>query len=313
MPLGPRSYFTLPTRGEAMQTFTDYFDQYLSEFLSSDLLFSICNIEPALHETQYGTLPGLTIRGRVHDPRDATSFEIEAPVVLGEEAYTDLLAYDECGYFCKPEREQHAMSAIANSLDAVLGCFGLDRQNLLEHQGWQDAVTMPEWLAQAFIACESGGSPELSDPEEIREYEAALAELDASGRTDSIQYMRGSNDGGDWEIVFVPKDVLTRELPEIDRSLPLTFEQEETLKDFIAETGWEHAVSPEAAAALLGDFSRIPQNMKAALAEAVAEKLGFSQEALKTAAKALEGQLMQDSSCKQTAPRCRSRGKSVKN
>lgn len=300
-----------------MKTFTDVFCEHLSEAVFgawSDKSLSISKIETATCMDGYGTLPGLSLHAKSYDPKTGRTVETDLTISLGTDSASmdDHLALDyHYPKLLETQEEQAFGDSIARELSSVLDLYGLDRENLLEHQGWTDPVDMPEWMAQAFIISEESGEPGLTDSEEIAEYEHTLRQIYDSGRRDTIRFIRGWSFGSldDWQIVFMPQDTAHEVFPDIDHDQPLTFDQKLVLDDFLSQDGWESIQTPQDAADSIGHIPSVPRNMLSALASAVAEKTGIPSYSISCAMEDLEEKQAKDMSLQAEQEQHRSRGR----
>lgn len=263
-----------------MKTLTEIFSERLSQAVAEnpDQSVSITSLFPWLCiDVQWNTRPGLLIDAHVFDSSTGRSFDTNVAVALGSSDNTDLLAAD---YYTGVYPSGEAVSlgeSIARSLDTVINLYGLDRENLLESQGWSNPYELPGWLAQAFVRYDRTGSHGLTNPEEIQTFEMLADELDKNGLKSEVRFARGSAGAAsdDWEVVFTPKVLKTEKRPELDLDGPLTDEQADVIEEFMQQAGWSGVRTPEEAAETIGEISKVPNNMRTTLSIALCSKTGI--------------------------------------
>ena len=173
-----------------------------------------------------------------------------------------------------------------SDVDYILDYYGLNRRNIVEHQGFIDPIEMPPFIRDAFVSMAADGNYPYFENEEDRKLFADFeARIEAADCYDDILFeTQGgySHYYGDLvSVVFAPWD-LNRETPAIEQEL--SFEQREVLDAFMKEA--ETLGASPSAKELVDAFGKtafVPQTLLDAAEERMAHKFGISVEALSKA------------------------------
>lgn len=273
-----------------MQTLSEIFASALADDLTgndgqySAVAVKDIHFEPVEIDSQnYSPVfPGITMTVALTPVGSELTEEYPLSVVLSP----NMSYCDELG------TEQECNPAVAlfesriSDVDTILDYLGLDRANILEHEGFIDSIEMPAFMRDVFVELEMDDKvPRFDNEDDAKLFHEIQEQIEASGREPNILFeTQGGYDayyGNLVNVAFMPKDV-HRETPAIEEEL--SFEQREVLDAFLDEV--ERLGTSPSTTALIDSFGNIefvPKPLLEAAEERLAQRFAVSKDSLAAA------------------------------